>query len=84
MTKVDVLGVKFDRQTMAEFMTTFTTRIAKHQGTFVVTANPEIVMFARKIRPLLNYLLTRQISLRPTVSGWSGAQQCSIPPYQNA
>ncbi|KRO16002.1 WecB/TagA/CpsF family glycosyltransferase [Lacticaseibacillus saniviri] len=48
MTKVDVLGVKFDRQTMAEFMTTFTTRIAKHQGTFVVTANPEIVMFARK------------------------------------
>lgn len=47
MRQVPVLGVTFDAATQTEFLKTFETRMARGQGTFVVTANPEIVMYAR-------------------------------------
>lgn len=47
IVKVDVLGVQFDAFTQDEFLVEFKHRRESHEGTFVVTANPEIVMYAR-------------------------------------
>ncbi|HIW72401.1 MAG TPA: WecB/TagA/CpsF family glycosyltransferase [Candidatus Levilactobacillus faecigallinarum] len=43
---VTVLGVPFINTTAATFLSTLQTRIDQQQATFVVTANPEIVMYA--------------------------------------
>ncbi|KRL12537.1 UDP-N-acetyl-D-mannosamine transferase [Schleiferilactobacillus perolens DSM 12744] len=48
MERVNVLGMAFDNHTMAEFMTILGKRMRQEQGTFIVTANPEIVMYARE------------------------------------
>lgn len=44
---VNVLGIPFYRTTKVEMIATLTERIIRQQRTFVVTANPEIVMKAR-------------------------------------
>ncbi|NLR10668.1 MULTISPECIES: WecB/TagA/CpsF family glycosyltransferase [Lactobacillaceae] len=43
---VTVLGVPFIKTSTAQFLQTLQHRIITHQNTFVVTANPEIVMYA--------------------------------------
>lgn len=48
MSKVDVLGFQFDNYTLAEFTKQVTDRFAAGKGSFIVTANPEIVMYARE------------------------------------
>lgn len=48
MSRVKVLGMAFDNFTMGEFMGRLKKRLANAQGTFIVTANPEIVMYARE------------------------------------
>ena len=48
MDKVNVLGVNFDNKNFKQFQETFLKRINQHQSTFVVTANPEIVMAANE------------------------------------
>lgn len=48
MDKVNVLGVNFDNKTFNQFQNEFVERINNHQSTFVVTANPEIVMAANE------------------------------------
>lgn len=48
MDKVNVLGVNFDNKTFNQFQNAFVERINNHQSTFVVTANPEIVMAANE------------------------------------
>ncbi|WP_155286461.1 WecB/TagA/CpsF family glycosyltransferase [Lacticaseibacillus zhaodongensis] len=48
MSKVDVLGVQFDNYDLAEFTKQVTDRYDAGQGSFIVTANPEIVMYARE------------------------------------
>lgn len=47
MGKVDILGVNFDNLTLKQFKSEFTNRIKNKKSTFIVTANPEIVMTAR-------------------------------------
>lgn len=47
MEKVTVLGVPFDNKSMSEFQNTFIDRLNNHKSTFIVTANPEIVMVAK-------------------------------------
>ncbi len=47
MNKVTVLGVDFDNKSMSEFQNTFIERLNNRQSTFIVTANPEIVMVAQ-------------------------------------
>lgn len=47
MGKVDILGVNFDDLTLKQFKSEFTNRIKNKKSTFIVTANPEIVMTAR-------------------------------------
>lgn len=48
MSKVSVLGVNFDNHTFNEFKNIFIGRMNNHQSTFIVTANPEIVMAAQQ------------------------------------
>jgi N-acetylglucosaminyldiphosphoundecaprenol N-acetyl-beta-D-mannosaminyltransferase len=48
VTKVDVLGVQFDNYNMRDFLRKVEERFLHGQGTFIVTANPEIVMYARE------------------------------------
>ena len=43
---VDILGVPFINTTRTEFVQLLATRIQNREKTFVVTANPEIVMKA--------------------------------------
>ncbi|GAY72584.1 WecB/TagA/CpsF family glycosyltransferase [Lentilactobacillus kosonis] len=43
---INILGVDFDNTTLDNFLDIVTKRITEHRRTFVVTANPEIVMYA--------------------------------------
>ncbi|MGQ5708896.1 WecB/TagA/CpsF family glycosyltransferase [Lactobacillus sp. PSON] len=56
MDKVNVLGVNFDNKNFKQFQEAFLKRIDHHQSTFVVTANPEIVMAANE-NPLFMKIL---------------------------
>ncbi|MFS0864975.1 WecB/TagA/CpsF family glycosyltransferase [Fredinandcohnia sp. 179-A 10B2 NHS] len=42
--KVDILGVEFINTTLLQLVNTLTTRLKNEEKTFIVTANPEIVM----------------------------------------
>ena len=46
--RADVLGVGFDRVALAEAGTAIATRLGRGERTFVITANPEFVMHARR------------------------------------
>lgn len=46
--KVSVLGVSFDNKTKENFLEELMDRVNHKQKSFVVTANPEIVMYAKK------------------------------------
>ncbi|MFK5221649.1 WecB/TagA/CpsF family glycosyltransferase [Lactobacillus helveticus] len=48
MDKVNILGVNFDNKTFNQFQNEFISRLNDHLSTFVVTANPEIVMAANE------------------------------------
>lgn len=48
MDKVNILGVDFDNKNFNQFQNTFIGRLNNHLSTFVVTANPEIVMAANE------------------------------------
>lgn len=48
MDKINVLGVNFDNKTFNQFQNEFISRLNDHLSTFVVTANPEIVMAANQ------------------------------------
>ncbi|MBC9825890.1 WecB/TagA/CpsF family glycosyltransferase [Carnobacterium inhibens] len=48
LDKVSVLGVSFDNKTKETFLKELIERIRHNKKTFVVTANPEIVMYAKK------------------------------------
>ncbi|MGN1407217.1 WecB/TagA/CpsF family glycosyltransferase [Lactobacillus sp.] len=47
MVKINILGVGFDKYSLSEFEAKFLDRLKKRQSTFIVTANPEIVMTAK-------------------------------------
>lgn len=46
--KVDVLGIEFEHTTKSETIHTLEKRIKDNKKTFIVTANPEIVMYAQR------------------------------------
>ncbi|RST74222.1 glycosyltransferase [Siminovitchia acidinfaciens] len=46
--KVDVLGIEFEHTTKTEIIYTLEKRIRDNKKTFIVTANPEIVMYAQR------------------------------------
>lgn len=79
MTKVDVLGVKFDNYTQTEFMTIFARRLAQRQGTFVVTANPEIIMAARADAEFQGYLAQADFITADGIGVIKGARILGTP-----
>lgn len=46
--KVSILGIPFDNLTRVEFLTRLLERMEANKKTFLVTANPEIVMYAKE------------------------------------
>ena len=56
MNKVNVLGVNFDNYSFEEFQNELISRINNHLSTFIVTANPEIVMLARDNKNFKNII----------------------------
>ena len=48
MVKINILGVGFDKYSLAEFEARFLDRLRKKESTLVVTANPEIVIAAKE------------------------------------
>ncbi|WHY71628.1 WecB/TagA/CpsF family glycosyltransferase [Fictibacillus enclensis] len=53
---VNILGINFINTTVKQFVHTLGTHIENREKTFVVTANPEIVMDARKNETLMNII----------------------------
>lgn len=56
MKKITIMGVPFLYTDQKQFVTLLTNRIAEKQKTFVVTANPEIVMKANEDEALMSYI----------------------------
>ncbi|WP_035052162.1 WecB/TagA/CpsF family glycosyltransferase [Carnobacterium pleistocenium] len=56
--KVSVLGVPFDNKTKETFLEELMERVEHNQKSFVVTANPEIVMYAKR-NPAYMSLITK-------------------------
>ncbi|AMV62663.1 N-acetylmannosaminyltransferase [Pediococcus damnosus] len=57
-SSIDILGIPFANATRNQFLDQLQGRIEHHQNTFVVTANPEIVMYARKDPAYRKLILT--------------------------
>ncbi|MED3653684.1 WecB/TagA/CpsF family glycosyltransferase [Heyndrickxia sporothermodurans] len=58
MNHVEILGVPFIHSTRNEFIDILHRRIKQQNKTFVVTANPEIVMMANENKVFMEYLQT--------------------------
>ncbi|MCA9765817.1 MAG: WecB/TagA/CpsF family glycosyltransferase [Carnobacterium sp.] len=54
--KVDILHVLFDNVTQKEMLVVLMNRVKKNKKTFVVTANPEIVMYANEHQEYMHLL----------------------------
>ncbi|MBS4200658.1 WecB/TagA/CpsF family glycosyltransferase [Bacillus sp. FJAT-49732] len=54
--KVNILGLDFDKTTKQDMINTLKHKIQHHKKTFIVTANPEIVMYALKDQEYMNTL----------------------------
>lgn len=55
--KITILGIPFDNMTRKEFLKQLYTRMEKNEKTFLVTANPEIVMYALENPSYYNLLM---------------------------
>ncbi|WP_161878350.1 WecB/TagA/CpsF family glycosyltransferase [Alkalibacterium sp. MB6] len=55
--KITILGIPFDNMTRKEFLKALYQRMEDKQKTFLVTANPEIVMFAKDNKDYFDLLL---------------------------
>lgn len=55
--KVMILGIPFDNMTRKEFLKNLNERLNTHQKTFLVTANPEIVMYAKNNKDYYDLLM---------------------------
>lgn len=76
---VNVLNVPFINTTEAAFLTAIQDRVDRHINTFVVTANPEIVMYAQDQPDYLN-LLTQADFVTPDGIGIiKGAEMLGTP-----
>ncbi|MFD1125471.1 WecB/TagA/CpsF family glycosyltransferase [Lentilactobacillus raoultii] len=53
---VSILGIPFENTSRDAFESLLKNRIEHHENTFVVTANPEIVMYARQNRPYMKLI----------------------------
>jgi len=79
MSHVNVLGVDFDAYTQSEFIQIFMNRLKQHQGSFVVTANPEIVMYAKEHRDYAQILKSADFVTADGIGVVKGAQMLKTP-----
>ncbi|MER2063919.1 MAG: WecB/TagA/CpsF family glycosyltransferase [Alkalibacterium sp.] len=56
-SKVTILGIPFDNMTRKDFLRELYKRLNQHEKTFIVTANPEIVMYAQDNKDYYDLLL---------------------------
>ena len=79
MRKIDVLNVKFDNITMTEAVDFALACIEQHQGTYVVTPNPEIVMEASVNEDLMKALSCAGLVLPDGIGIIYGARILGTP-----
>lgn len=77
--KVSVLGVPFDNKTKETFLSELMERVHNEQKTFVVTANPEIVMYAKKEEPYLSLLKEADYIVADGIGIIKGAKLLGTP-----
>lgn len=76
---VNVLDVPFINATEADFLTVLKDRISGHQNTFVVTANPEIVMYAQTHPEYLSLLQQADFVTPDGIGIIKGAEMLHTP-----
>lgn len=78
-TSVNILGVEFINKTKQEFVFEILSRIEKQEKTFAVTANPEIVMYARKHSSYMKILEHAHMVIPDGIGVVKGAQILGKP-----
>ena len=78
-TSVNILGVEFINKTKQEFIFEILSRIEKQEKTFAVTANPEIVMYARKHSSYMKILEHAHMVIPDGIGVVKGAQILGKP-----
>lgn len=76
---VNILGVDFVNKTKKEFTAEILSRINDQQKTFAVTANPEIVMYARKHSNYMTILKKAHMVIPDGIGIVKGAQLLGTP-----
>lgn len=78
-TSVNILGVEFTNKTKKEFVFEILSRIEKQEKTFAVTANPEIVMYARNHSSYMKILEQAHMVIPDGIGIVKGAQILGKP-----
>ena len=78
-TSVNILGVEFINKTKQEFVFEILSRIEKKEKTFAVTANPEIVMYARNHSSYMKILEQAHMVVPDGIGIVKGAQILGKP-----
>lgn len=78
-TSVNILGVEFINKTKQEFVFEILSRIEKQEKTFAVTANPEIVMYARNHPSYMKILEHAHMVIPDGIGVVKGAQILGKP-----
>jgi len=78
-TSVNILGVEFINKTKQEFVFEILSRIEKQEKTFAVTANPEIVMYARNHSSYMKILEHAHMVIPDGIGVVKGAQILGKP-----
>lgn len=77
--KVSVLGVSFDNKTKETFLEELMDRIHRNEKTFVVTANPEIVMYAKKDPAYMELIQEADYVIADGIGIIKGSQMLGTP-----
>ncbi|ONK21046.1 glycosyltransferase [Bacillus sp. VT-16-64] len=77
--KVDVLGIEFDNMTQKQMIDMIKTRIKQKKKTFIVTANPEIVMKAQRDQDYKDTLQSADFIIPDGVGIMLGAKMLKRP-----
>lgn len=78
-TSVNILGVNFINKTKKEFVFEILSRIEKQEKTFAITANPEIVMYARNHSSYMKILEQAHMVIPDGIGIVKGAQILGKP-----
>jgi len=77
--KISVLGVPFDNKTKETFLSEFIERVYSGKKTFIVTANPEIVMYAKRDERYLSLLKEADYIVADGIGIIKGAKMLGTP-----